>query len=71
METAYSVLIMADGIGQSLGSLMIIGAFLRPEERSVTHSTTTATATVPAKPVFHPLPASLGSGYGMLAIGTF
>jgi hypothetical protein len=58
-----------DGIGQSLGSLMIIGAFLHPEERTVTHSTTTATA--PAKPVFHLLPASLGSGYGMLAIGTF
>ena len=65
METAYSVLIMADGIGQSLGSLMIIGAFLDPEERTVMHST----ATAPAKPVFHLLPASLGF-YGMLAIGT-
>jgi hypothetical protein len=38
--------------------------------RTVRHSTTTATATAPAKPVFHILPASLGSGYGMLAIGT-
>jgi hypothetical protein len=67
-ETAYSVLIVADGIGQALGSLMIIGAFLHPEERTVTNSTT---ATVPVKPVFHLLPASVGSGYGMQALGTF
>ncbi len=67
-ETAYSVLIVADGVGQALGSLLIIGAFLNPQERTVT--TTTAAATDPAKE-FHLLPASIGSGYGMQAIGTF
>jgi hypothetical protein len=68
METTYSVLIVADGIGQALGSIMIIGAFLHPEERTVTHSTT---ASVPLEPVLHLLPSSVGTGYGMLAIGTF
>jgi hypothetical protein len=68
LETAYSVLIVADGIGQALGSLMIIGAFLHPEERTVTKSTT---ATLAVKPVFHLLPTSVGSGYGIGALGTF
>jgi len=68
METAYMVLIVADGIGQALGSLTIIDAFLHPEERTVTHSTI---ATAPLNPVVHVLPSSVGSGYGMLAIGAF
>jgi hypothetical protein len=67
-ETAYVVLIVADGIGQGLGAITIVGAFLHTEERTVTRSTI---ATAPLKPVFHVLPSSVGSGYGMLAVGTF
>lgn len=67
-ETAYNVLIVADGVGQALGALMIIGAFLHPETHTITHSTT-ALAT---KPVIRVLPASFGgAGYGMQALGTF
>jgi hypothetical protein len=66
-ETAYSVLIVADGIGQALGSLMIIGAFLHPE--TVTRTTTVSQDDI--KPVFHVLPSSVGTGYGMQALGTF
>lgn len=66
-ETTYTVLIVADGIGQALGSLLIIGAFLHPE--TVTRTTTVSKDAL--KPVFHVLPASVGSGYGMQAIGTF
>ncbi len=68
LETAYMVLIVADGIGQALGAITIVGAFLHPEERIVTHSTTAA---APPKPVLRVLPSSFGSGYGMLALGTF
>jgi hypothetical protein len=66
-ETAYTVLIVADGIGQALGSLMIVGAFLHPE--TVTRTTTVSRDAV--KPVFHLLPSSVGTGYGMQALGTF
>jgi len=66
-ETTYSVLIVADGIGQALGSLLIVGAFLHPE--TVTRTTTVSEDTV--KPVLHVLPASVGSGYGVQALGTF
>jgi hypothetical protein len=65
-ETAYDVLIVADGIGQALGSLMIIGAFLHPEERTVTRSTTAL-----AKPTIHLAPAAVSTGYGLAALGTF
>jgi hypothetical protein len=65
-ETTYTVLIVADGIGQALGSLLIIGSFLHPE--TVTR-TTTVSDTI--KPVLHVLPSSVGSGYGMTAVGTF
>jgi hypothetical protein len=61
------VLIVADGIGQALGSLMIIGAFLHPE--TVTRTTTVSQDDI--KPVFHVLPSSVGTGYGMQALGTF
>ena len=67
-ETTYSVLIVADGIGQALGSLLIIGAFLHPE--TVTRSTTVSSEDT-LKPAFHVVPSSVGSGYGMQALGTF
>jgi hypothetical protein len=66
-ETTYSVLIVADGIGQALGSILIVGAFLHPE----TVSRTTTVSEEPPKPALHLVPASIGSGYGLQALGTF
>ncbi len=66
-ETAYKVLIVADGVGQALGALMVVQAFLNPEVVTTTRSTTALN-----RPTFHLAPATLGAGgYGMLAAGTF
>jgi hypothetical protein len=67
-QTTYEVLVVADGVGQALGALMIIGAFLHPQERTVTQSNTTAVE----KPTVRFLPVSFdGSAYGVQALGTF
>ena len=65
-ETTYKVLIVADGIGQALGALMFIDAFLNPET-----ITTSRTTTASEKPKVRIAPSSVGSGYGMLAVGSF
>ena len=59
-------LIVADGIGQALGALMFIDAFLNPET-----ITTSRTTTASEKPKVRIAPSSVGSGYGMLAVGSF
>ncbi len=66
-ETANKVLIVADGIGQGLGILMIVDAFLSPETVTVTRS---RTAFRKASLRFAPT-ALPGGAYGMLATGTF
>jgi hypothetical protein len=66
-EDTDKVLIVADGIGQALGGLLIIGAFLNPETRTVTRSTTAA-----EQPSVRLAPAAMGSGgYGLQAVGSF
>jgi hypothetical protein len=65
-QTADRVLIAADGIGQALGAFMIIDAFLNPETITVSRSTT-----ADDKPTLRFAPSSMGSGYGLLAIGKF
>jgi hypothetical protein len=66
-ETAYKVLLVADGIGQAIGALTIVEAFLNPETVTTTHSTTAS-----EKPSFRMTPASMGAGgYGMVALGNF
>jgi len=66
-ETAYKVLIVADGIGQAIGALTIVEAFLNPEV-----VTTTRSVTASEKPSWRVTPAALGAGgYGMLALGNF
>ena len=66
-ETTYKVLIAADGIGQGLGALMVIEAFLNPETVTITHSRSAY-----AKATIRLSPASLAAGgYGLLASGTF
>ena len=66
-ETTYKVLIVADGIGQAIGALTVVEAFLNPEVHTSTHSVTAS-----EKPSLRVTPASLGpGGYGMLALGNF
>ena len=66
-ETTYKVLIVADGIGQGLGAITIVEAFLNPEVVTVSR-----TRTGSVKPTLRLTPARLGAGsYGMLALGTF
>jgi hypothetical protein len=62
-ETGYKVLLVADGIIQSIGALEILGAFLMPETR---------TARVAEQPRLFVSPSTVGrAGYGVAAIGTF
>ena len=66
-ETTYNVLIVADGVGQALGSLMLVEAFLNPATKTVSRTTTGK-----EKPRVHLSPAAMGAGgYGMLAVGSF
>jgi hypothetical protein len=63
-ETAYKVLLVADGIFQGIGALDIAGAFLFPETRIV--------RTSDDGPRFRVAPSRVGpSGYGVAALGTF
>lgn len=66
-QTTNEVLIIADGIGQALGVIMIVKAFINPDDRGGGRM-----ATLDAKPTLHLTPASMGAGaYGMVAFGTF
>ena len=68
-EGLYKGLLIADGIFQSLGALEIAGAFLFPETVTVTG---TARRSVPTRTAgVHLSPASVGSGYGLAAVGAF
>jgi hypothetical protein len=60
------VLLVVDGIFQGIGAVTTVWGFLTPEHREVT--TTTAEAD---KPTVHVTPASLGTGYGLAAFGSF
>jgi hypothetical protein len=66
-ETTYKVLIVADGVGQALGALMMVDAFFNPATKTVSHTSTTKD-----KPTVHLTPTAMGAGgYGMLAVGSF
>jgi hypothetical protein len=66
-ETTYKVLIVADGVGQALGALMIVDSFFNPATKTVSH-----TSTAKDKPTVHLTPTAMGAGgYGMLAVGSF
>jgi hypothetical protein len=62
-ETAYKVLLVADGIFQGVGALDIVGAFVFPETRTI------AAGNEP-RLVVAPLYTG-GSGYGVSALGKF
>jgi hypothetical protein len=67
-EGLYKGLLIADGIFQGIGALNIAGAFLFPETLTVTEAAKRnrhLTAGVRVAPV------SVGSGYGLAAVGAF
>jgi hypothetical protein len=66
-ETTYKVLIVADGVGQALGTIMVVDAFLNPATKTVSRTTASKD-----KPTLHLTPAAMGAGgYGMFAVGSF
>lgn len=66
-ETTNKVLIVADGVGQGLGILMIVDAFLSPETVTVSRSRTAfGTTSLRFSPTTLP-----GGAYGVLATGMF
>jgi hypothetical protein len=67
-ETTYKVLLGVDGVVQAIGALVVLDSFFTPESHTVSRTTTAAKAD---KPKVHFSPASVGSGYGFLALGTF
>jgi len=71
-ETADKVLIVVDGVFQGIGALNIVGAFLFPETRTVTVSSTKDAKPPVLSEAFRLVPAQVGArGYGLAAIGTF
>lgn len=60
-------LLIVDGIFQGVGALDIVGAFLFP----VTTTVTAARRPTPTVARFHVGPASVGTGYGVAAVGAF
>ena len=66
-ETTNKILIVADGVGQGLGILMIVDAFLSPETVTVSRSRTAfGTTSLRFSPTTLP-----GGAYGVLATGMF
>ena len=63
-ETVNKVLLVVDGIFQGLGALDFVGAFVFPETRTVTTSSS-------AFPSVRFLPAHIGTAYGVAALGRF
>jgi hypothetical protein len=65
LEMVNKVLVATTGVFQSIGALAVIASFVlpeRPHKQEVGKS---------AEPSLHVVPARLGNGYGMTAIGTF
>jgi outer membrane autotransporter protein len=63
-ETTNKVLIGVDGVFQGVGAVMTVLGLVTPE----TH---TAAAAQAEKPSIHVSPTSVGSGYGLGAVGTW
>jgi hypothetical protein len=65
-EITAKVLIITDGVIQAIGALTIVGGLL-----TTAHETTTVQRAASTRPTFHLSPAQLGTGYGMVALGSF
>jgi hypothetical protein len=63
-ETTYKVLLVLDGVFQGLGALTTVAGFLSPEHHVLV-------AADSDKPTLHVAPASVASGYGVAAFGSF
>ena len=71
-ETSNKVLIVIDGIFQGIGALDIVGAFIFPETRTVTVSSSERGETPASSLSFRVSPAQVGMrAYGLAAVGTF
>ncbi len=62
-ETTYKVMLVGDGILQAVGGVLVVGAFLNPEERTVTRTT--------EAPKLKVAPVVGHNSYGLMAAGTF
>jgi hypothetical protein len=62
--TADKVLIIADGVFQGLGGLLIVESFLNPETRTVTRARA-------EQPTIRVTPLVGSNGYGLAAFGNF
>jgi hypothetical protein len=66
-ENTAKVALVVDGIFQGIGVLTILGGFL-----TTAHETKTVQRAADLRPTLHLTPAQVGgSGYGMVALGTF
>jgi hypothetical protein len=66
-EGLYKGLLIANGIFQGLGALQIAGAFIFPETITVTSAARRSTRTASVRVS----PTTVGSGYGLAAVGAF
>ncbi len=64
-EDTARVLLVTDGIFQAIGAITIVGGFL-----TTSHETRTVRA-ADLRPTLRIAPASVGKGYGLMALGTF
>ena len=71
-ETTNKVFIVVDGVFQALGAFNIVGAFLFPEMRTVSVSSSGRTSPQVFGVSIRVLPARVGgSAYGLSAVGAF
>ncbi len=71
-DTSNKVLIVIDGIFQGIGALNIAGAFIFPETRTVTVSSSERGETRVSSLSLRVSPAQVGThAYGLAAVGTF
>ncbi len=62
-ETTYKVLLVVDGLFQSIGAITAVTGFLTPEHREVVTTSETD------KPTLHVVPSNVATGYGLSAFG--
>jgi hypothetical protein len=71
-ETVNRVLIVVDGVFQGLAALDFVGAFVFPETRTVTTSSSERAQLRLSSPSIRVLPVQVGArAYGLAAVGTF
>lgn len=64
-ETTYKVLLVVDGLFQSIGAITAVTGFLTPEHREV------ITTSEIDKPTLRVVPSNVATGYGLTAFGSF